>query len=292
MSETAPLTPWTIQKAVFWATDDFRKKGFQTPRLEAELLLGNVLSLDRVRLIVQANQPLSAEELAAFREVIMRRRGGEPLAYILGEREFFGRRFVVDPRVLIPRPDTEILVDVALDKTKHRTLYGRALDLCTGSGCIAISFAKARPTWRVTGTDISEEALQVARRNALNHGALWGVRFIDGDLFQPVQGERFEVILSNPPYIPEEEIERLESTVRDFEPRGALAGGGTGLDFYPRLVAGARAQLVPGGIFAVEVGAGQAKHVETIMRDGGFSEVERFKDYGGHERVICARAPR
>ncbi len=292
MSEPQPSTTWTVQKAILWATSDFQKKGFETPRLEAELLLGAILNLDRVRLIVQGLQPLTETELADFREAIVRRRRGEPIAYILGHREFFGRRFFVDERVLIPRPDTEILVETALQKTKHRALFGRALDLCTGSGCIAVSFAKARPTWKVTATDISEEALGVARRNALQHGALWGVRFVSGDLFEPITGERFELILSNPPYIPAAEVAELDTGVKDFEPTLALDGGTSGLDFYPRLAKGAAAALVPGGILAVEVGAGQAPVVEREFQNAGFVETERFKDYGGHERVVCGRAPR
>lgn len=275
-----------------WATDDFKKRGFATPRLEAEVLLCAVLDVDRVRLIVDGARPLTSEELSSYRSMIQRRRAGEPTAYIIGYREFFGRRFRVDSRVLIPRPDTEILLEVALEKTAHRSLYGRALDLCSGSGCIATSFALERPTWRVTGTDVSEAALDVARVNALALGALWGVRFVPGNLFDAVgPDERFEIVLANPPYIPREEVETLEPHVRDFEPRSALDGGVTGLDFYPLLAVGARKHLVPGGVLAVEVGAGQAEDVERIFSAHGFTDLERKKDYGGHERVVSARAP-
>lgn len=293
MSDSATHDAWTAQKAVLWATDDFRRKGIPSPRLEAELLLGDVLELDRVQLIVQSQKPLTESELGRFRQAIVRRRGGEPLAYIVGYREFFGRRFSVDRRVLIPRPDTEILVETALSLTKHRALYGRALDVCTGSGVVAVSFAKARPTWHVTATDLSEEALTVARKNALAHGALWGLRFLSGDLFAPLaQGERFEIILSNPPYIPDAEISGLETHVRDFEPTMALAGGADGLRFYPVLAENARRFLIPGGVLAVEVGVDQAAQVEDIFLRSGLIEVERFLDYGGHQRVVCARAPR
>ena len=293
MSDLASNDAWTVQKAVLWATDDFRKKGIPTPRLEAELLLSYVLGLDRVQLIVQSQKPLADAELMRFRQAIVRRRSGEPLAYIVGHREFYGRRFSVDRRVLIPRPDTEILVETALSLTKHRALFGRALDVCTGSGIVAISFAKARPTWQVTATDLSEEALSVARKNALAHGALWGMRFLPGDLFSPLaQGERFEIILSNPPYIPDGEIAALDAHVRDFEPTMALAGGTDGLRFYPVLAENARRLLIPGGVLAVEVGVGQAAQVEEIFLRCGLIEAERFVDYGGHERVVCARAPR
>lgn len=292
MPDVVSPAPWTIQKALLWASEDFRKKGYDHPRLEAELLLGDVLKWDRVRLIVEGSAPLREDDLAQFRRNIVRRRSGEPLAYIVGHREFFGRKFFVDARVLIPRADTEILVEAALKKTQHRALFGRALDLCTGSGCIAISFAKHRPTWRVTGVDVSDDALVVARKNAIHHGALWGVRFLVGDLFAPLSPkERFELIVSNPPYISQADLETLEVTVRDFEPRLALAGGASGLDFYPRLARGALNSLVPGGILAVEVGAGQAADVEKIFVEAGFTDPERILDYGGHERVVLVRAP-
>src|SRR5690606_241070 len=194
------------------------------------------------RLIVDAERPLTREELSAYKEHIQRRRSGEPAAYILGKREFFGRDFFVDRRVLIPRPDTEILLEEALARTAHRNLQGRALDLCTGSGCVAVSFALERRTWEITATDISEEALEVARKNALQWGAMWGVRFLVSDLLDALaETERFELITANPPYIPSSEIETLDPGVKDHEPRAALDGGESGLSFYPRLLADARA---------------------------------------------------
>jgi release factor glutamine methyltransferase len=278
---------------IAWATEDFKRRDLDSPRLEAEILLCAVLRVDRVRLIVDAKRPLSQKELSTYRSMIQRRRSGEPAAYIIGHREFHGREFHVNPRVLIPRPDTEILLEDALRRTAHRHLDGRALDLCTGSGCVAISFALARPTWRVTGTDLSEAALAVARRNALRHGALWGVRFVQGDLFASLgEGERFEIIVANPPYIPTQELASLDAGVRDFEPSSALDGGSDGLDFYPRLCEGSRKHLVPAGVLAVEVGAGQAAEVQAIFERAGFTDIERKKDYGGHERVVSGRAPR
>jgi release factor glutamine methyltransferase len=277
---------WTIGRVLGWATDDFKKKGLSSPRLEAEILLGAILGLDRVRLLVDSARPLSAEELNSFKDSIKRRRSGEPTAYILGKREFFGRDFIVNRHVLVPRPDTEILVEEALLRTTHRNLSGRALDLCTGSGCVALSFALARRTWQVTATDLSEEALQVARRNAEKLGAVWGVRFLQGDLFGALSvSERFEIITANPPYIPREEIAELDVGVRDFEPQQALDGGADGLAFYPRL-------LVPGGVLAVEVGAGQADAVTELFERAGFTDVLRKKDYGGIWRVVSGRAPR
>jgi release factor glutamine methyltransferase len=290
--QTPSTESWTIGRLLAWAAKDFKERGLESPRLEAEVLLGDLLALDRVRLIVEATRPLSAEELSAFRDRIKRRRGGEPSAYIIGKREFFGREFLVDSRVLIPRPDTEILVEEALERTAHRDLDGRALDLCTGSGCVALSFALKRRTWKVTGTDLDPGALEVARKNAQNLGALWGVRFVEGDLFGALDStERFEMITANPPYIPSSEVLELETGVKDFEPNKALDGGADGLDFYPRVTAGALKHLVPGGVLALELGAGQASAVAQILKEAGFTDVRRKKDYGGHERVVSGRAP-
>ncbi len=283
---------WTIQKVLKWAIDDFQKRGLESPRLEAEILLGEILQVDRVQLLLDGARPLSEQELTQYKSWILRRRKGEPSAYILGYREFFGERFLVDRRVLIPRPDTETLVEVALARTVHRDLQGRALDLCTGSGAVAISFALKRPTWVVTGTDIENGALEVARKNAESLGATWKLRFLAGDLFGALPpGERFELITANPPYIPLAEWETLEEHVRDFEPKVALVAGHDGLDFYRRLSKDALSRLVRGGVIAVEVGAGQADDVAQLFADAGYHSIEKAKDFGGHERVVSARAP-
>jgi len=284
------LDEWTIGKVLRFATEDFQKRRHPSPRLDAELLLGDVLSLDRVQLLVQSTRVLEPGELARYRESIRRRRGGEPVAYILGYREFYGRRFLVDQRVLVPRPETELLLEVALRRTVHRHLSGRALDLCTGSGCVAVTFSLERRTWQVTATDLSPDALAVARKNAEALGAVWGVDFRNGDLFAALpETSRFELIVSNPPYIPSDEIPTLMADVRDFEPHVALDGGPDGLAFYRRLAAEAPARLVPGGVLAVEVGAGQAPEVAGLLRAAGMTDVEIDKDYAGHERVVSAR---
>ena len=154
-SEQATAEPWTVARVLRWAAEDFGKRGITSARLDAELLLGRVLGLDRVHLLLESTRPLSDEELAAYRALIKRRRAFEPIAYILGEREFYALPIRVDRRVLIPRPDSETLVDVALSRTETRSMFGRALDLCTGSGCVAIAFAHQRPTWPVTASDVS-----------------------------------------------------------------------------------------------------------------------------------------
>lgn len=289
--------PWTIERVVRWATDDFRSRGIESPRLDAEVLLAHALRTTRVQLIVDARKPLSKEELGRFRESVRRRRGHEPVAYVLGEREFFGHRFRVDRRALIPRPDTETLVQVALKRTDHLSMSMRALDLCTGTGCVAISLALERPTSFVCATDLDANTATLARENAARLGAV-NVAIVVGDLFEPLAGLRnpradepneklsFDVIVANPPYIPSAEIAELMADVRDFEPRLALDGGSDGLDLLRRVVTGATAHLEPGGVLAVEVGAGEAPAVKALFEERGYREVEVARDYARIERVV------
>ncbi len=277
---------WTIEEVVRWAADDFRGRGIESPRLDAEVLLARALGTPRIQLILDARRPLSAEELAGFREMVKRRRAREPVAYILGDREFYGRPFRVDARVLVPRPDTETLVEVALERTRAVSLSMRALDLCTGSGCVAITLARERPTASVWATDVSEGALAVARDNALRLGA-HRLALRQGDLFAAVPaGARFDVVVSNPPYIAAGEVVDLMPDVRDFEPRLALEGGADGLAVLRRIVEGAGAHLVSGGVLAVEVGAGQAPVVAELFARAGFVDVEVRRDYARIERVL------
>lgn len=281
---------WTIARVLRWAAEDLVRRGVKdSPRLDAELLLGHATGLDRVRLIVDGARPLSPDELTRFRELITRRRRSEPIAYILGEREFYGLRFSVNQHVLIPRPDTETLVNVALERTRASDLFGRALDVCTGSGCVAVAFALERPTWFVTGSDISADALGVARQNALRLGAIWNVAFRQSDLLADVGGEPFDLITANPPYVPDAEVQTLSPDIRNFEPSGALLGGPDGLSLLRRLVKAAPALLTPGGVLALEVGAGQAERVAKGLAGYGFSDVQRARDYGGIERVVSGR---
>jgi release factor glutamine methyltransferase len=288
---TAAMTEkptWTVGALLRWATDDFRARGIESSRLDAELLLASALHSTRVQLIVESARPLDADELARFRELVKRRRAREPVAYLLGEREFYGRTFRVDARVLVPRPDTETLVEVALARTKACSMSMRALDVCTGSGCVAVTLARERPTSRVVGADASAGALEVARANALRLGA-YNVAFREADLFEGLAPlGPFDVVVANPPYIPSGELESLPPEIRLFEPRGAVDGGADGLTLVRRVVAEARPLLAPGGVLAVEVGAGQAPAVEALLRAGPYVAVEVARDYGRVERVVSA----
>jgi release factor glutamine methyltransferase len=284
---------WTIEAVLRWATDDFRARGIENPRLDAEILLARALGSTRISLIVDAKRPLDPSELARLRELVTRRRSREPIAYIVGEREFYGRTFRVDRRTLVPRPDTETLVDVALERTRAVSMSMRALDLCTGSGCVAVTLARERPTAFVVATDTSDEALTAARANALRLGA-YQVVFRKGDLFAALDAAaekappscRFDVVTANPPYIPTAEIQSLMADVRDFEPRLALDGGVDGLALLRKIVAGAPDHLAGGGILAVEVGAGEAPDVAALFEAAGFTGVEVRRDYARIERVV------
>jgi release factor glutamine methyltransferase len=282
---------WTISRVLRWAAEDFAKRRSSSPRLDAEVLLAHALRTDRVRLVIESDRELEPAELGLYRSLIERRRRGEPVAYILGRREFFGLDFVVDRRALVPRPDTEALVEVALERTRPRSQYGRALDLCTGSGCVAVAFAKARPTWRVTATDISTDAVALAWENARRVGVASCLAVLAGDLFTPVANEHFELVLANPPYIPSADIAALDVDVREFEPRRALDGGSDGLDLVRAVVSAAPRHLVPGGVLAVEVGFDQAPRARSLFEAAGFTFIESRRDYGGHERVVSGLSP-
>ncbi|HHH28013.1 MAG TPA: peptide chain release factor N(5)-glutamine methyltransferase [Polyangiaceae bacterium] len=282
--------PWTIGKVLSWAKEDLAKRSSTSPRLDAELLLALVLGCDRVKLVIDSQRPLAPEELAAYKALHVRRRRGEPIAYIRGEREFHSRPFRVDRRVLVPRPETELLVETGLRRTRHLSLCARVLDLCTGSGCVAITLERERPTTSVLGSDISADALAVARDNAHRLGARVG--FVQSDLFEAFgTGHRFDLITANPPYIPVGEMPELPVDVRQFEPSVALAAGSDGLSVIRPLIGQAPAHLDPDGVLAIEIVAGSAADVASMMRERGYRDIEIERDYGGHERIISARSP-
>jgi release factor glutamine methyltransferase len=281
--------PWTIESLLKWAADDFRAKGIDSPRLDAEVLLGWALGKTRIELVIESKRELDGDDLNRFREAVKRRRTHEPVAYVLGQREFFGRMFKVDKRVLVPRPDTEALVEVALARTKHLSMCMRALDLCTGSGCVGITLARERPTSQVVATDVSKDALIVARENALRLGA-YNLALFQGDLFAAVDPNiRFDIVASNPPYIASAEIPTLMSDVRDFEPKLALDGGTDGLDLVRRIIKDAPAHLEKNGIVALEIGYDEAERTRAIFTEHGYADIETKRDYGKIERVISAR---
>ncbi|MEM1034000.1 MAG: peptide chain release factor N(5)-glutamine methyltransferase [Myxococcota bacterium] len=283
--------PWTVARVLRWAAEDLSRHGSDSARLDAELLLALVLGCDRIRLVIDGAQPLSRTELARYRALHQRRRRGEPVAYLRGERDFYGRTFGVDARVLVPRPETEHLVEVGLDRTRRIGLGCRCLDLGTGSGCVAISLKKERPTNCVLASDVSTDALWVAQANCVRHGAVVGL--YRSDLYDRLQrfAGAFDLIVSNPPYIDDPGMSELPRDVRDFEPALALTGGEDGLDLIRRLVREAPGMLAPDGVCAVEIQAGQADRVAALFREVGFVGIARTRDYGGHERIVSGRRP-
>jgi release factor glutamine methyltransferase len=275
--------PWTTLKLVAWTQEFFAKKGVDAPRLTAELLLAHALSCDRVRLYLDFEKPLAEAELSRFRELVRRRADGEPTAYLLGRKEFYGRPFRVDARVLVPRPETELVVEAALAALPDG---GRALDLCTGSGCLAVSLALERAGTRVVATDLSRDALAVARENAAALGAV--VEFSEGDLWAAVHGEEpFDVIVSNPPYIPAKELAGLPREVRR-EPCIALDGGVDGLAVLRRIVAGAPTRLRPGGALCVEMHETHVEVLPRLCREAGFERAEARRDLADLPRFTVA----
>jgi len=279
-----PSETWTILKVLNWTKGYLADKGVENARLEAEWLLSAALGLDRVGLYVNFEKPLLPDELAAFRGMVSRRVKREPLQYILGSQEFMGLEFRVTPAVLIPRHDTETLVQEAVNLAGNAM---RALDIGTGSGCIAVALAKLLPHTQVVAVDSSDAALDVARENAVLNGVT--VRFVTGSLFEPFGGERFDLIVSNPPYIPTSDLAKLQPEVREYEPKGALDGGPDGLDFYRLIIPAAPAYLNPGSRLMVEVGIGQAEAVKGMFADGGFDDIFTARDPGNIERVVSGK---
>ncbi|HXU92122.1 MAG TPA: peptide chain release factor N(5)-glutamine methyltransferase [Gallionella sp.] len=251
-----------------------------TARIEVQMLLQHVLGVSRSYLLAHPEQVLDEAKASAYRALLQRRLAGEPLAYILGEREFFGLDFRVTPATLIPRPDTELLVELALQRIPQG---GRVLDLGTGSGAIALSIAHSRPDAEVTAADFSNDALEVARDNALRL-KIGNARFVQSDWFSALAGERFDLIVSNPPYIADADAHLSQGDLR-FEPRTALASGPDGLDDIRRIVADAKAHLTAGGWLMFEHGYDQAERVRDLLAAAGFAEVFSACDLAGIERV-------
>jgi release factor glutamine methyltransferase len=282
--------PWTVRRVLTWTTSHFEKKGVDAPRLTAEILLGHVLGVTRVRLYVDLDRPLQQAELTAYRGLIGQRTAGAPTQYLVGKKEFYGRPFAVDARVLIPRPETELLVESVLQRLPKEGPC-RVLDVCTGSGCIAVTVAAEREGASVWATELSPGAAAVARANAEAHGVGGRVTVLEGDLLGPVpEGARFDVVVSNPPYVASAEIDTLSAEVRR-EPRMALDGGPDGLSLYRRLAVDARRALRPGGLLALEIGEAQGEAVRALLQDAGYEEVRVVKDLERRDRFAYGMQP-
>jgi release factor glutamine methyltransferase len=281
--------PWTTLGVLDWTVQRFATAGIAGARLEAQVLLAHVLACTRVQLYTGFDKPLANAELAGYRALITRRLAGEPLAYLVGETEFWSLAFHVEPSVLVPRADTETVVEVALATRADRAAACRVLDLCTGSGVLAVSLARELAAATVVATELSPEAAAVARKNAARHAVDGRVDVRVGDLFAPVAGEVFDLIVANPPYVATAVIATLAAEVKS-EPRLALDGGADGLAFYDRIAAAARAHLVAGGALVVEHGFDQAAAVAARLAGaGGLGEVATVNDLAGQPRVTWGR---
>jgi release factor glutamine methyltransferase len=282
--------PITLGEALTQGAALLRSAGIDTPFLDASLLLGEILRLDRAGLVLAERAPLPPDARGLFDKSLKRRLSGECVAWILGRREFRGLEFAVTPEVLVPRPDTEILVEAALEFIDSRGSPGHLalLDLCTGSGAVAVSLKHERPGLSVCASDISPQALDLARKNTRKLlGKADGIKVIKSDLFDRISGF-FDLIVSNPPYVPSALLDTLAVEVRR-EPRIALDGGPDGLDLIRPIIAGAPEHLRPGGGLLLEADPGQIPAITALVTQGGYGDIRVFQDLSGQDRVASAR---
>jgi len=280
---------WTVREVLNWTRGYFEDGGIVQPRLEAEILLAHALDVERIHLYLSPDKPLTVDERARFKTFIQERRAGTPLQHLIGEVSFFGLRFKVRRDALIPRTETEQLLDRTL-RLIARDQPARCLDLGTGSGVIAVCLARYLPLASVTAVDISAEALELARENATLNGVVDRVAFLESDWFANVSGH-FDLIVSNPPYVETSAIEGLAVEVRDHEPHVALDGGKDGIEQIRELVAGAGAHLERGGRLLLEIGHGQGERVQRLLAEASFDDVAIERDLSGLERFAVARRP-
>ncbi len=287
--DRAPEETWSVRKLIAWTADYLKRNGSETPRLDAEVMLAFALGCERVELYTDIDKEVETPIRNRYRELVKRRSRGAPVAYLVGRKEFFSLPFDVSPAVLIPRPESEFVVVEFLECTRDRGSV-RAVDVGTGSGCLAIAAAHQNPQAQFIAVDRSNSALAVAAANAKKHGVAERIEFREGDLLEPIAAEApFDVILSNPPYIPSAEIEHLAPCVRDFEPRGALDGGPSGLAIVERLIEQAIPLLKTEGHLILEIGHNQEKAVRALLDRPEFRLNPTIRDLALHPRVVHAR---
>lgn len=288
------MSEWTIQKLLTWITDYLTKHNVDAPRLSAELLLSSVLDLKRIELYTRYSQVVDKADLDKLHSLVRRAGRHEPVAYLVGRTEFYSLEIEVGADCLIPRPETELLVQRAIEFLRPRRGPQHVCDLCTGCGCIAVAVAKNVPEASIVATDISGPALEVAARNIEKHELAGRVELLCGDLFEPLIPQLdvtpFDAIACNPPYVSAAEYEALERNVKDYEPRLALYAGEDGLDIYRRIAAEVDRFLKPSGALLLEIGYAQGPAVcELLEKTDTFAEISIEKDLQGHDRVVVAQ---
>jgi release factor glutamine methyltransferase len=281
----------TVLEGIQKSAEFLAKKSIESPRLQAELLLAHVLGLERMKLYLNFERVLAPAEVDRFRDLIRRRGQREPLQHIVGSTSFCGLELAVNRHVLVPRPETELLAEAGWTfLSTHNPQPSTALDFGTGSGCLAIALAVKSPDARVHALDLSADALEIAKQNAARHQVLQRIQFVCGDGFAALpDGSRFDLIISNPPYVATAEIESLEPEVRDYDPRSALDGGADGLDFYRRFAAEARPFLQTGGRLMLEFGDGQADAIKAIFETQNWVVEAVKEDYSQRPRIVVVR---
>ena len=291
-------TTWHIRDLLKVTSDYLRKKEIENPRLNAEVLMAHQLSVERISLYLNFDQPLTDKEVSGYRSLIRRRLKREPLQYITGTQEFWSLDFFVNQEVLIPRPETEIVVDQVINFAKSSARPEdhdlKILDLGTGSGAISVALAKELPRALVWATDISEGALSMARRNATKHGVSDRIEFLQGDLWEPLmnRGVIFDIVVSNPPYVSSKEYDDLPPEIRDYEPRVALNGREGGMYYLNKIIKGAYDFINPGGLLILEMAPDQTQKALTIMdQTAAYGEKARIKDYSHRYRVVVGSKP-
>lgn len=279
---------WTTLDVLRWTIDYFKSKGIPSPRVEAEVIIAYALGIKRIDLYLQHDKPLSPEELGRCRHFIKRKIGREPSQYITGQREFWSLDFYVSPDVLIPRPETEVLVETAITYIREN-FYKSIIDIGTGSGVIAISLTHEIDNIEIVATDISINAILVAKKNAAKHSLSHRIEFVVSDLFKGIsRAKQFDLIVSNPPYVAIDDYEKLEPEIRLYEPPEALIGGEDGLDIVRNLISEGVEHLRSGGTMLIEIGQGQREKVERFVSNlENIKQIKVVKDYSGIDRVVC-----
>ena len=285
---------WTIQKLLNWTAEHLTKKGLDSPRLSAELVLSHVVGLKRIELYTQFDKPVTKEQSDRLHDLVKRAGQNEPIAHIVGKTEFYSLELDITPDCLIPRPETELLVERAIEFLRARTGKQFVCDLCTGSGCVAVAIAKNFSNADIIATDICEAALKVAAKNVEKHQLGKRIRLLCGDLFDPLvpqlDVDKFDLIVCNPPYVSAAEFEKLDKNVKDYEPKSALLAGADGLDIYRRIVEKVDDFLKPDAALMLEIGYGQGPAVRELLEKAGyFGKITIEKDLYDNDRIAIAK---